>query len=47
MSIFITDLAFAGNLAMINASKVAILLASLTAGVLGLLWLRLVGKSTR
>lgn len=47
MSIFITNLAFAGNGEMIDASKVAILLASLTAGVLGYLWLRLVGKATR
>jgi Na+:H+ antiporter, NhaA family len=40
MSIFITNLAFAGNTDVINASKMAILLASLSAGVLGLLWLR-------
>lgn len=40
MSIFITNLAFAGNAATINASKMAILLASLTAGTAGLLWLR-------
>jgi NhaA family Na+:H+ antiporter len=41
MSIFITNLAFAGNAATINASKMAILLASLTAGTIGFLWLRL------
>lgn len=41
MSIFITNLAFSGNPETINASKLAILLASLTAGVLGFLWLRL------
>jgi len=41
MSIFITNLAFSGNPATINASKLAILLASLAAGVLGFLWLRL------
>jgi NhaA family Na+:H+ antiporter len=41
MSIFITNLAFAGNAEVINASKMAILLASLCAGTLGLLWLRL------
>jgi len=40
MSIFITNLAFAGNLPAINAPKMAILLASLNAGVLGCLWLR-------
>jgi Na+:H+ antiporter, NhaA family len=40
MSIFITNLAFVGNAEIINASKIAILLASLIAGVLGFLWLR-------
>ena len=40
MSIFITGLAFTGNAAAINASKMAILVASLTAGSLGFLWLR-------
>jgi NhaA family Na+:H+ antiporter len=40
MSIFITILAFAGNAGLINASKMAILLASLSAGLLGFLWLR-------
>jgi len=44
MSIFITNLAFSGNPETINASKMAILLASLTAGIFGLLWLRLLGK---
>lgn len=39
MSIFITNLAFAGQPEMINASKMAILLASLCAGVLGYIWL--------
>ena len=42
MSIFITNLAFSGNPETINASKMAILLASLAAGILGFLWLRLV-----
>lgn len=46
MSIFITNLAFAGNVETINASKMAILLASLTAGTLGFLWLKLFGKPT-
>lgn len=40
MSIFITNLAFVGAPAAINASKTAILVASLVAGVLGFLWLR-------
>ena len=44
MSIFITNLAFVGNLETINASKMAILLASLTAGTIGFLWLKLLGK---
>lgn len=35
MSIFITNLAFAGNGEVINASKMAVLLASLVAGLLG------------
>lgn len=41
MSIFITNLAFAGNEQFVNAAKIAILLASICAGGLGLLWLRL------
>ncbi len=45
MSIFITNLAFAGDAAAINASKMAILLASLTAGTAGLLWLKRVCRS--
>jgi NhaA family Na+:H+ antiporter len=44
MSIFITNLAFAGNSTTINASKMAILLASLTAGTIGFLWLKVFGK---
>jgi NhaA family Na+:H+ antiporter len=47
MSIFITNLAFAGNSEMINASKMAILLASLTAGTIGFLWLRFFCMSRR
>jgi NhaA family Na+:H+ antiporter len=43
MSIFITNTAFAGNAEAINASKMAILSASLTAGVIGYLWLRSFG----
>jgi len=41
MSIFITNLAFADHAAIVNSSKLAVLGASLVAGVLGLLWLRL------
>lgn len=44
MSIFITNLAFTGNAAVINASKMAILLASVTAGALGFIWLKMLGK---
>lgn len=40
MSIFITNLAFSENITVINASKTAILLASLSAGVIGFLWLK-------
>jgi NhaA family Na+:H+ antiporter len=43
MSIFITNLAFAGEAGVINASKMAILLASLAAGTAGFLWLKLLG----
>lgn len=43
MSIFITNLAFTGNADVINASKMAILLASLTAGTAGFIWLKLLG----
>lgn len=41
MSIFIANLAFPGNEAVINASKMAILLASVASATLGFLWLRL------
>jgi hypothetical protein len=44
MSIFITNLAFAGSADEINASKMAILAASLTAGAAGCLWLKLLGR---
>jgi NhaA family Na+:H+ antiporter len=44
MSIFITNLAFVGNAETINASKMAILLASLTAGTIGFVWLKLLGQ---
>jgi NhaA family Na+:H+ antiporter len=44
MSIFITNLAFAGRPELVNASKMAILLASLAAGTLGFAWLKLFGQ---
>jgi NhaA family Na+:H+ antiporter len=44
MSIFITNLAFPGQAGHVTASKIAILLASLTAGVFGFLWLRFFGR---
>lgn len=44
MSIFITNLAFAGNAEIISASKMAILLASLMAGTIGFLWLKLLSQ---
>jgi Na+:H+ antiporter, NhaA family len=45
MSIFITNLAFVGNAEAINAAKMAILAASLVAGVVGFFWLRGFGKN--
>jgi len=45
MSIFITNLAFAGNAALINSAKMSILLASLTAGLMGFIWLRFVARA--
>ncbi len=41
MSIFIANLAFVGNAETTNASKMAILFASLIAGTIGFLWLKL------
>jgi NhaA family Na+:H+ antiporter len=46
MSIFITNLAFVGQADIINASKMAILLASLTSGIAGFAWLKLRGAPT-
>jgi len=43
MSIFITNLAFIGQPEVVNASKMAILAASLCAGVLGFTWLKVLG----
>src|SRR3712207_6343797 len=47
MSIFITNLAFVGNSDQINASKMAILAASLTAGAAGLLLPQVFGQIGR
>lgn len=49
MSIFITNLAFVGGdpafiASTVNASKMAILFASLTAGIIGFVWLKLLGQ---
>ncbi|CAN5272213.1 Na+/H+ antiporter NhaA [soil metagenome] len=44
MSIFITNLAFVGSTDIINASKMAILVASLIAGIIGFVWLKLSGQ---
>ncbi len=44
MSIFITNLAYVGNTEVINASKAAILFASLIAGIAGFAWLRSFAK---
>lgn len=44
MSIFITNLAFAADPKHVNGSKMAILLASLAAGTVGFLWLKLLGQ---
>jgi NhaA family Na+:H+ antiporter len=46
MSIFITNLAFTGDEFLINVSKLAVLCASLLAGILGYLWLRATPIST-
>ena len=46
MSIFITNLAFTGEPQLIDASKMAILLASLASGIVGLIWLRRVARAT-
>ncbi|WP_029906484.1 Na+/H+ antiporter NhaA [Prevotella sp. 10(H)] len=47
MSIFITLLAFKGNLHYINESKLMILLASLTSGIIGYTWLNFVLKKEK
>ena len=47
MSIFITNLAYAENMGTANASKMAILVASLIAGIMGFLWLTAGGRPER
>jgi len=47
MSIFIANLAFVGNVETTNASKMAILFASLIAGTIGFLWLKSWGRPER
>jgi len=44
MSIFIANLAFPGQSALIDSSKMAILLASVVSALLGLLWLRFLAR---
>lgn len=44
MSIFITNLAFTGSADTIKASRMAILIASLVAGIAGYAWLLLFGR---
>lgn len=45
MSIFIADLAFQNNDALIFQAKIGILTASLLAGIFGFIWLRFIAKS--
>ena len=47
MSIFVADLAFAGNNTLIFQAKVGILAASLFAGFFGFLWLRYIAKGEK
>ncbi|MFL6576014.1 MAG: Na+/H+ antiporter NhaA [Povalibacter sp.] len=44
---FIANLAFPDEPLLIDSSKTAILCVSLVAGVLGLLWLRMSGRSRK
>ena len=46
MSIFITNLAFPGKQEIIDSSKMAIFLASLMSGVIGLIFLKIFGQPT-
>ncbi len=45
MSIFVADLAFANNTALIFQAKIGILFSSLFAGLFGYIWLRFIAKS--
>lgn len=47
MSIFIDNLAFAGDLISINSAKVGILIGSFTSGLLGFLILRFSSKADK
>ena len=47
MAIFITSLAFPGNVEVINASTMAILIASAVAAAMGLAWLRCVAPAVK
>jgi NhaA family Na+:H+ antiporter len=47
MSIFIGDLAFAGDSELILQAKMGILIASLFAGVAGFIWLRFIAKKSK
>lgn len=47
MSIFITNLAFADQATVVGTSKLAVLIASLCAGIVGVLWLTIAGKADR
>jgi NhaA family Na+:H+ antiporter len=46
MSIFIANLAYINDPDVVNASKMAILAASATAAVLGILWLRSIATTS-
>jgi len=46
MSIFIANLAFTGETELINSPKIAMFIASLTAGAFGFLWLKFFGADT-
>jgi NhaA family Na+:H+ antiporter len=46
MSIFVAELAFAGNSEFIFQAKIGILAASLFAGLFGFVWLRYIANSS-
>lgn len=47
MSIFVAELAFAGNAILIFDAKIGILTASLTSGLIGYIWLRCAAKTPK